>query len=77
MKKHYLLVFFTFCSFLVSKAQFPYCTAQFSFSVSGNTVTVTPANAVLDSVSQHLWNFGDGYTTSSIVANHTYNQCGT
>ena len=77
MKKLYLLGFFTFCLFLFSKAQFPFCTAQFSFSVSGNTVTVTPANAVVDSVSQHVWTFGDGYTTSSIVASHTYNQCGT
>ena len=77
MKKLYLLGFFSLCLFLYSKAQFPYCTAQFSFSVSGNTVTVTPANAVLDSVSQHVWTFGDGYTTSSVVASHTYNQCGT
>jgi PKD repeat protein len=77
MKKLYLLGFFFLCLFLFSKAQFPYCTAQFSFSVSGNTVTVTPANAVVDSVSQHLWNFGDGYTSTSAVISHTYNQCGT
>lgn len=77
MKKIYLLGILSCCLFLFSKAQFPHCSAQFSFSVNGNTVTVVPANAQTDSLGQHFWNLGDGFTSTSMVFSHTYNQCGT
>lgn len=77
MKKHYLLAFLASFLFIFTKAQFPNCNAQFSFTISGNTVAVVPANAQTDSISEHFWNFGDGYTSNTTFTTHTYNQCGT
>ena len=77
MKKNYLLAFLASFLFFFSKAQFPVCNAQFSFSVNGNTVTVIPVNSQTDSTGQHLWNFGDGYISTAATTSHTYNQCGT
>lgn len=76
MKKFYLLSLFTCFAFLFSKAQFTTCNAQFTVSSSGNTVTAMPASSPADSLTQHFWNFGDGFTSSAMIATHTYNQCG-
>ena len=77
MKKFYLISLLTCFAFLFSKAQFTTCNAQFTVSYSGNTVTTMPATSPVDSLTQHFWNFGDGFTSTAMVATHTYNQCGT
>ena len=77
MKKIYFLCVLAFSLILNNtKAQITVsCVAQFTASVSGNTVNCV--SSVIDSTALHYWNFGDGFTSSAMNSSHTYNVCGT
>jgi PKD repeat protein len=77
MKKFYFLCVLVFSLMLNNtKAQNTVsCVAQFTASISGNTVSC--GSSVIDSTALHYWNFGDGFTSSVMNPSHTYNVCGT
>ena len=72
-------LFFFFASFLMLiktiDAQIP-CSANFTSTTNGNTVSFFPVGN-LDSSVLHSWDFGDGATGNALVPVHTYNSCGT
>ncbi len=51
------------------------CNPQFTVVPNANTVQCNPA--MLDSLTSHLWNFGDGGTSTVKSPSHTYNSCST
>lgn len=77
MKKFYLLFLLTISLLSInSKAQTPFtCIAQFSATVSGNTVSCI--SSVIDSSAIHYWSMSDGFTSSVMNPSHTFNVCGT
>lgn len=52
-----------------------FCNPQFTVVPNANTVQCNPA--MLDSLTTHLWNFGDGGTSTLKSPSHTYNSCST
>ncbi len=50
-------------------------TANWTFTVSGNTVHVNAADT--NTVAHHFWNFGDGTTISAMDTSHHYANAGT
>ena len=78
MKKFYasfILAFFVFIN--TGIANTTNCSAQFTFTVSNNTVQFISASGV-DSSLINSWYFGDGNTNSSLAnPTHTFSSCGT
>ncbi len=76
MKSNYFLIaIILFCVSLNSNAQ---CTANFTYTNSGNTFNFTDAStASTGTIISRTWNFGD-FTAPSTSTNpsHTYNMCG-
>lgn len=54
----------------------PTCNAQFSFTISGNTVRFTPAMLGDSASTRHIWIFGDGTASDARSPLHTYGNCG-
>jgi PKD repeat protein len=78
MKKIYsifILAFFVFIQ--TSLANTTSCSAQFTFTVSNNTVQFISASST-DSSLINTWYFGDGVSSSSLAnPSHTFSNCGT
>lgn len=81
MKKNYFFLALSFVLFFIAvqnvKAQS--CTANFGYTMSGNTFTFADSSVVTSgSISTWIWSFGDA-TAPSTQQNptHTYSTCGT
>jgi len=78
MKKLYatfILAFFVFIQ--TSLANTTSCSAQFTFTVSNNTVQFISASSA-DTSLFNSWYFGDGVSSSSLAnPSHTFSSCGT
>ena len=70
MKKLFLLSIITLAAF-ISNAQ---CSANFTMSVSGNTVQLTNTSS---GTNFYNWSFGDGGNSSAVNPNYTYSNAGT
>ena len=78
MKKLFTLLLIAVAALtLKSSAQTTNCTADFSFTLSGMSVTFTPANAATLATNHHYWRFDDGSSSSSISPVHVYAAGGT
>ena len=55
------------------------CTANFSFSVTGNTAYFTNTSTASNGgiISQNIWSFGDGTSSTQSSVSHTYSSSGT
>ncbi|MDD3877425.1 MAG: PKD domain-containing protein [Bacteroidales bacterium] len=51
------------------------CTANFTYQLSGLTISLTPAMA--NTLATYNWSFGDGSTSTQYNATHTYTAAGT
>ncbi len=77
MKKFYASLFLAFFVFInTGIANTTNCSAQFTFTVSNNTVQFISASA-FDSSLINSWYFGDGSTSSIANPSHTFANCGT
>ena len=78
MKKLFTLLLFAVTALtLKSSAQTTTCTADFSYTLSGLSVTFNPANAITLASNHHFWRFDDGTSSSSISPVHIYATGGT